>query len=126
MSRDRERLIETVNELWTRICHLLSDMVPPPAQVHLLNAHRDLISAMLGIIGGKILRRLAQAMRVSTYAQHDVSERGSTLAHLAVAISLACPCHLLARLGMASSIELPPALIGAAICVIVFLNRSIF
>ena len=41
MSRDGERLIETVNELGSRIGHLLSDMVPPAAQVHLLNAqHR--------------------------------------------------------------------------------------
>lgn len=47
MSRDGERLIETVNELGTRIGHLLSDMVPPSAQVHLLNAQRELITALM-------------------------------------------------------------------------------
>ena len=47
MSRDGERLIETVNELGSRIGHLLSDMVPPAAQVHLLNAQRELITALM-------------------------------------------------------------------------------
>jgi hypothetical protein len=47
MSRDGERLIELVNELGSRISHLLSDMVPPAAQVHLLNAQRELITALM-------------------------------------------------------------------------------
>ena len=47
MSRDGERLIETVNELGSRVAHLLSDMVPPAAQVHLLNAQRELITALM-------------------------------------------------------------------------------
>ena len=47
MSRDGERLIETVNELGSRVTHLLSDMVPPAAQVHLLNAQRELITALM-------------------------------------------------------------------------------
>jgi hypothetical protein len=47
MSRDGERLIETINELGSRVAHLLSDMVPPAAQVHLLNAQRELITALM-------------------------------------------------------------------------------
>jgi hypothetical protein len=47
MSRDGERLIETINELGSRVGHLLSDMVPPAAQVHLLNAQRELITALM-------------------------------------------------------------------------------
>jgi hypothetical protein len=47
MSRDGERLIETMNELGSRVGHLLSDMVPPAAQVHLLNAQRELITALM-------------------------------------------------------------------------------
>jgi hypothetical protein len=47
MSRDGERLIETVNELGSRVGHLLSDMVPPAAQVHLMNAQRELITALM-------------------------------------------------------------------------------
>ncbi len=47
MSRDGERLIELVNELGTRVSQLLTDMVPPAAQVHLLNAQRELITALM-------------------------------------------------------------------------------
>ena len=47
MSRDGERMIELVNELASRAGHLVSDMVPPSAQVHLLNAQRELITALM-------------------------------------------------------------------------------
>ena len=47
MTRDGERLIELVNELASRAGSLLSDMVPPSAQVHLLNAQRELITALV-------------------------------------------------------------------------------
>ena len=47
MSRDGERMIELVNELASRAGHLVTDMVPPAAQVHLLNAQRELITALM-------------------------------------------------------------------------------
>lgn len=47
MSRDGERVIELVSELTTRIGNVLTDMVPPSAQVHLLNAQRELITALV-------------------------------------------------------------------------------
>jgi len=47
MSRDRERAIELINELATRAGNVLGDMVPPSAQVHLLNAQRELITALV-------------------------------------------------------------------------------
>jgi hypothetical protein len=47
MTRDGERLIELINELGSRVTHLVSDMVPPGAQVHLLNAQRELITALM-------------------------------------------------------------------------------
>ncbi|HKW68970.1 MAG TPA: hypothetical protein VJP81_00155 [Candidatus Dormibacteraeota bacterium] len=47
MSSDRERVIELINELGSRVGHVLSDMVPPAAQVHLLNAQRELITALM-------------------------------------------------------------------------------
>jgi hypothetical protein len=47
MSREGEHVIELVNELGSRVGHLLSDMVPPRAQVHLLNAQRELITALM-------------------------------------------------------------------------------
>ena len=47
MTRDGERLIELMNELGARVTHVMSDMVPPAAQVHLLNAQRELITALM-------------------------------------------------------------------------------
>jgi hypothetical protein len=47
MSRDGERLIELISEYGSRAGHVLSDMVPPAAQVHLLNAQRELITALM-------------------------------------------------------------------------------
>lgn len=47
MTRDGEHLIELINELGSRVTHVVSDMVPPAAQVHLLNAQRELITALM-------------------------------------------------------------------------------
>ncbi|HYM96003.1 MAG TPA: hypothetical protein VET26_01770 [Candidatus Sulfotelmatobacter sp.] len=47
MTRDGERMIELINEMGSRVSHLLSDMVPPSAQVHLMNAQRELITALM-------------------------------------------------------------------------------
>jgi hypothetical protein len=47
MTRDGERVIELINELGSRVTHVVSDMVPPAAQVHLLNAQRELITALM-------------------------------------------------------------------------------
>lgn len=54
MSRDGERLIELINELGSRVGHLVSDMVPPAAQVHLLNAQRELITALMLIYENRV------------------------------------------------------------------------
>ncbi|TMD35886.1 MAG: hypothetical protein E6I95_03360 [Chloroflexi bacterium] len=54
MSRDGERLIELVNELGARVSHVLTDMVPPAAQVHLLNAQRELITALMLIYENRV------------------------------------------------------------------------
>ena len=47
MTRDGERLIELINELGSRVTNVVSEMVPPAAQVHLLNAQRELITALM-------------------------------------------------------------------------------
>jgi hypothetical protein len=47
VSRDGERLVELMSELASRMGNLLTDMVPPSAQVHLLNAQRELITALV-------------------------------------------------------------------------------
>jgi hypothetical protein len=54
MTRDGEHVIELINELGSRIGHLLSDMVPPRAQVHLLNAQRELITALMLIYENRV------------------------------------------------------------------------
>ena len=54
MSRDGERVIELVNELASRVGHVVSDMVPPAAQVHLLNAQRELITALMLIYENRV------------------------------------------------------------------------
>jgi hypothetical protein len=54
VSRDGERVIELINELGSRVSHLLSDMVPPAAQVHLLNAQRELITALMLIYENRV------------------------------------------------------------------------
>jgi len=54
VSRDGERVIELINELGSRVGHVLSDMVPPAAQVHLLNAQRELITALMLIYENRV------------------------------------------------------------------------
>jgi Zn-dependent protease len=67
-----------------------------------------------------------QPNRISTPVQHVIHELGGPVANLVVAIVLGFAWRLLSRMGMASSLELSPALLGAAIYVIVFLNLSMF
>jgi len=78
MSRDGERLIELVNELGSRISHLLSDMVPPAAQVHLLNAQRELITALMLIYEHRITTAPTGRTQRSTSAPRRASQRRRT------------------------------------------------
>ena len=73
MSRDGERLIETVNELGSRVGHLLSDMVPPAAQVHLLNAQRELITALVLIYEHRVTTATGSRPRGSTATKRTAS-----------------------------------------------------
>ena len=54
MTRDGERVIELINELGSRVGNVLSDMVPPAAQVHLVNAQRELITALMLIYENRV------------------------------------------------------------------------
>ena len=54
MTRDGERVIELMNELGSRVSSVLSEMVPPAAQVHLLNAQRELITALMLIYENRV------------------------------------------------------------------------
>jgi len=77
MSRDGERLIETVNELGSRVGHLLSDMVPPAAQVHLLNAQRELITALMLIYEHRVTAT-PRGRRSSSGARRAPARRRTT------------------------------------------------
>jgi hypothetical protein len=78
VSRDGERLIELVNELGSRISHLLSDMVPPAAQVHLLNAQRELITALMLIYEHRVTTAPTGRARRSTAGPRRASQRRKT------------------------------------------------
>ncbi|HEY4886986.1 MAG TPA: site-2 protease family protein [Candidatus Dormibacteraeota bacterium] len=67
-----------------------------------------------------------QPNRISSVGQHVIHELGGPAANLIVAVVLGSLWRVGSRMGMASSFELSPALFGAAIYVIVFLNLSIF
>jgi hypothetical protein len=54
VSRDGERVIELLNELGSRVGNVLSDVIPPAAQVHLLNAQRELITALMLIYENRV------------------------------------------------------------------------
>ncbi len=78
MSRDGERLIELINELASRVSHLLSDMVPPAAQVHLLNAQRELITALMLIYEHRVTTAPPGRARRTTAAPRRASQRRRT------------------------------------------------
>jgi hypothetical protein len=66
-------MIELVNELGSRVGHVLQDMIPPAAQVHLMNAQRELITALMLIYENRVApapaatrTRRARAARRST------------------------------------------------------------
>ena len=86
MSRDGERMIELINELGSRVSHLLSDMVPPSAQVHLLNAQRELITALVLIYENRVTatpgipsRRTAGAAKRRVTARRSSPKRSGKI-----------------------------------------------
>jgi hypothetical protein len=78
VSRDGERLIELVNELGSRVSHLLSDMVPPAAQVHLLNAQRELITALMLIYEHRVTTTPGGRLRRGVTTTRSAASRRSS------------------------------------------------
>ncbi len=78
MSRDGERLIELVNELVSRVSQLLSDVVPPAAQVHLLNAQRELITALMLIYEHRVTTTPTGRARRAAAGARKSTQRGRT------------------------------------------------
>jgi len=81
MSRDGERLIELVNELGSRVSHVLTDMVPPAAQVHLLNAQRELITALMLIYENRVTTTTPGPTRRSSTSGRRAASRRRTSPH---------------------------------------------
>ena len=77
MTRDGERLIELINELGSRVTHVVSDMVPPAAQVHLLNAQRELITALMLIYEHRVTAAAPRTRRATTATQRTARRRAS-------------------------------------------------
>jgi hypothetical protein len=76
VSRDGERVIELINELASRVSHVLSDVVPPAAQVHLLNAQRELITALMLIYENRVTAApMGRGRRGATSARRPSSRR---------------------------------------------------
>ena len=75
MTRDGERLIELINELGSRVTHVVSDMVPPSAQVHLLNAQRELIAALMLIYENRVATTPPGRARSKTSAPRTARRR---------------------------------------------------
>ncbi len=78
MSRDGEKLIELVNELASRVSNLVSDMVPPAAQVHLLNAQRELITALMLIYEHRVTTTPSGRTRRAAPGAHRSTQRRRT------------------------------------------------
>jgi hypothetical protein len=83
VTRDGEKVIELVNELASRVSHLLTEMVPPAAQVHLLNAQRELITALMLIYEHRVTtdptgraRRAVPGARRSTQRRRTPARTG--------------------------------------------------
>ncbi|TAN35123.1 site-2 protease family protein [bacterium] len=83
------------------------------------------IAVFLALVGWG--RRVpVQPNRIRTPGQHVIHELGGPAANLLVAVVLGFAWRALSRMGMESSYDLSPGIIGAALYVIVFLNLSIF
>jgi len=78
MSRDRERAIELISELGSRLGQVLGDMVPPSAQVHLLNAQRELITALVLIYEHRVTVGAAGGRRGRSAAKRAPARRRPT------------------------------------------------
>ena len=75
MSRDREGAIELISELGSRVGQVLGDMVPPSAQVHLLNAQRELITALVLIYEHRVTVGAAGSSRGRSGAKRAPARR---------------------------------------------------
>lgn len=61
MTRETERLVEVAGVLGQRLNGALKDVIPPEAQAHLLNAQRELLTALFLIYEHQIGARRTES-----------------------------------------------------------------
>ena len=47
MTRETERVVELAFEVGQKLTHVLSEAIPASAQIHLLNAQREMLTALV-------------------------------------------------------------------------------
>jgi hypothetical protein len=82
MSRDSERLAEMAGFLGQRLNSAFKDVIPPEAQVHLLNAQRELLTALFLIYEHQLGARRNSSPRPA--ARRRSSSRGARVTRIRV------------------------------------------
>jgi hypothetical protein len=93
MSHDSERLAEMAGFIGQRLNSALRDVIPPEAQIHLLNAQRELITAIFLIYEHQVAARRGQGDSAgdkgrdggrATTRRRRTASRGSRVTHIRV------------------------------------------
>jgi hypothetical protein len=82
MTRDSERLAEMAGFLGQRLNSALKDVIPPEAQVHLLNAQRELLTAVFLIYEHQVGARRSAVTR--SPARRRATSRGARVTRIRV------------------------------------------
>lgn len=72
---DGERLVQMAHELGERLGSVVKDVIPPDAQRHLLNAQRELLTALVLIYEHQAGARRSAAPRRRTAAKRAARPR---------------------------------------------------
>jgi hypothetical protein len=82
VNRDSERLAEMAGFLGQRLNSALKDVIPPEAQIHLLNAQRELLTAIFLIYEHQVGARRSSATRPP--ARRRAANRGARVTRIRV------------------------------------------
>jgi hypothetical protein len=74
VSQDTERLLELAGEIGQRLSGALGDMVPPDARQHLLNAQKELLTALFLIYEHQVGARRTPAGAPPSFDEQEPEE----------------------------------------------------